>query len=85
MVRCVCIMIRRWSMRLVYTLQRDSSSATHFDGPVPHVPPRCSGVQGKEQGDEGYRGSQEDSGAQREFWGEFRVERPTQQLASVDC
>lgn len=29
-----------------------------------------SGIQGKEQSDEGYRGAQEDSGAQRKFWGE---------------
>lgn len=31
----------------------------------------CSGLQGKEQSDKGYRGAQEDSGSQRKFWGEI--------------
>jgi len=44
------------------------------DGRSPLMPPAYSGVQGKEQGDERYRGSQEDSGAQREFWGKFPCE-----------
>lgn len=45
--------------------------STSADGRPPLCAPVCSGIQGKEQGDERCRGSQEDSGAQREFWGKY--------------
>lgn len=44
------------------------------DGTISALCPRdAPGVQGKEQGDERCRRSQEDSGAQREFWSKFHV------------
>ena len=73
---------------LVWLLGRLGTARPSFDI-IPRPAVECStsviGVQGKEQGDEGCRGFEEDSGSQRKLWGEKGCFSLVQVVVRVYC